>query len=77
MRRVPLSLVVLLGACSDDPDEGWEGLWVGDELCACAEAQPAEGKKLPVEVVVRRGEQPVFEGRFVCFTPAQHVLAER
>ena len=47
---------------------------VGDTLVATAVAQPAEGKKLPVEVVVLRGEDRVFQGRFICFTPGEHVL---
>lgn len=49
---------------------------VGEVLVATAQVLPAEGKKRPVEVVVKRGDDAVFTGRFVCFVPARHVLGE-
>jgi acyl-coenzyme A thioesterase PaaI-like protein len=48
---------------------------VGDRLQATARRVRIEGKKHIVEVEVLRGEQRVFQGSFVCFVPAAHVLA--
>ena len=41
-----------------------------------AEARVTEvsGKKQIVDVTVKLGEMPVFEGRFTCFVLAKHVL---
>lgn len=54
---------------------------VGETLVAEGRLQEAEGRKLPVEVVVTRAGQggedereTVAEGRFVCFVPESHVL---
>ena len=47
---------------------------VGDQLRAYARLAGVEGKRHRVEVQVKRGEQNVFEGTFVCVVPARHVL---
>ena len=41
-----------------------------------AEARVAEtaGKKQVVDVTVKKGDTPVFEGRFTCFVLEKHVL---
>ncbi len=56
---------------------------VGDVLLASASVARVEGKKHFVEVEVSRvglaaaESRQVFQGTFVCFVPAQHVLASR
>jgi len=50
---------------------------VGERLHATARLLAVEGKRHRVEVQVNRREERVFEGTFVCFVPAQHVLAAR
>jgi acyl-coenzyme A thioesterase PaaI-like protein len=47
---------------------------VGEQLRASARLLGVEGKRHRVEVKVLRGEQAVFEGMFICFVPARHVL---
>lgn len=47
---------------------------VGDHLRAYARLAGVEGKRHRVDVQVKRGEQVVFEGTFVCVVPARHVL---
>jgi len=49
---------------------------VEDVLTAEAQTEAVEGKKRPVRVLVRRGEEVVFEGRFTCFVTTQHVLCK-
>lgn len=49
----------------------------GDRLRAIARLERVEGKRQRVMAEVFCGEQRVFEGTFVCFVPAQHVLAGR
>ncbi len=47
---------------------------LGDELLAHGELIRSEGKKRWVKVVVKRGEEEVFEGEFFCVVPEVHVL---
>ncbi len=47
---------------------------VGDTLRAEADLERSEGKKRFVRVVVRRGEDAVLEGEFLCLVPDTHVL---
>ena len=47
---------------------------VGDVVRAHAELSREEGKKKIVEVVVKQGEELLFEGEFICFVPNTHVL---
>jgi acyl-coenzyme A thioesterase PaaI-like protein len=50
---------------------------VGERLVANAvveKTEETEGKKIRVRVVVRRGEEEVLTGSFLCFTPERHVL---
>lgn len=50
---------------------------VGERLVASAMQEKTEertGKKIRVQVVVRRGEEEVLTGSFSCFTPERHVL---
>lgn len=49
---------------------------VGDTLLAVARVVATDGKKQRVEVNVSRGLDRVFEGNFVCFVPARHVLSK-
>ena len=46
----------------------------GDELAAEATVVERDGRKQIVAVDVRHGEEIVFRGEFVCFTPDRHVL---
>lgn len=48
---------------------------VGERLHAQARLVGVEGKRHRVEVRVSCEERPVFEGTFVCFVPARHVLS--
>jgi acyl-coenzyme A thioesterase PaaI-like protein len=50
---------------------------VGERLVAEAVVEKTEGtagKKIKVRAVVRRGEEEVLTGSFLCFTPERHVL---
>jgi uncharacterized protein (TIGR00369 family) len=48
---------------------------VGERLVASAEVEKERtGKKIRVQTVVRRGEEEVLTGSFLCFTPERHVL---
>lgn len=47
---------------------------LGDEVIACATVKEVEGKKRKVEVEVKRGEEIVFVGEFLCVVPERHVL---
>ena len=49
----------------------------GESVRATAHLAREEGKKKIVEVQVERGGDVVFTGEFICFIPAQHVLAPR
>jgi predicted thioesterase len=47
---------------------------VGERLVASAVVEEGGGRKIRVQVAVRRGEEEVLTGSFVCFTPERHVL---
>ncbi|MCS7198969.1 MAG: PaaI family thioesterase [Caldimicrobium sp.] len=47
---------------------------LGDKLLAEAEVKEVEGKKRKVKVEVKRGEEVVFTGEFLCVVPEKHVL---
>ncbi len=47
---------------------------VGESLEAVASVGEAEGRMLPVEVTVRRGETEILSGRLTCVVPRRHVL---
>ena len=47
---------------------------VGDELVAEALVEGHEGKKYLVTVSVKRSDETVMAGEFVCFTPDRHVV---
>ena len=46
----------------------------GETVVAEATVEPADGKKRRVGVVVKRGEETVFDGVFICFVLDRHVL---
>jgi len=48
----------------------------GDVLIAEAQLVRTEGKKIIVDVNVKRNEEIVFTGEFICFTPAKHILGD-
>ncbi len=48
---------------------------VGDELLADAEILERTDNKRLVQVAVKRGDETVFDGEFLCYVLAQHVLA--
>jgi uncharacterized protein (TIGR00369 family) len=48
---------------------------LGDEVVATAEVKGTEGKKRFVSVEVKRGDEVVFTGEFLCVVPEKHVLA--
>ncbi len=48
---------------------------VGDEVLAYAEVKGAEGKKRVVNVEVKRGDEVVMVGEFLCVVPDKHVLS--
>ncbi|NPA47687.1 MAG: PaaI family thioesterase [Thermococci archaeon] len=50
---------------------------VGDEMRAVAEVEEREGKRRVVSVTVRTAKGVVFEGRFTCYVPDNHVLLRR
>jgi len=43
-------------------------------VVASAVVEETAGKKIRVRVSVRRGEEEVLTGSFLCFTPERHVL---
>jgi uncharacterized protein (TIGR00369 family) len=47
---------------------------LGDEVVAIAEVKGTEGKKRFVSVEVKRGDEVVFTGEFLCVVPDKHVL---
>lgn len=47
---------------------------VGDSLLAEAQVKGSDGRKRTVEVVVRKGTEPVMSGTFTCLVPDKHVL---
>ncbi len=49
---------------------------IGDELTAVAEVKGSEGKKRFVYLEVKRGDEVVFTGEFLCLVPEKHVLAK-
>ncbi len=49
---------------------------LGDELTAVAEVKSVEGKKRLVFVEVKRGDEVVFTGEFLCVVPEKHVLVK-
>lgn len=48
----------------------------GDVLIAEAQLVRTDGKKLIVDVNVKRNEDIIFTGEFICFTPAKHILGD-
>ncbi|MCX8164459.1 MAG: PaaI family thioesterase [Aquificaceae bacterium] len=49
---------------------------LGDELVAEGSLTRSEGKKRWVQVEVRRGEEKIAEGEFLCVVPEKHVLSQ-
>ncbi|MEJ5339824.1 MAG: PaaI family thioesterase [Aquificaceae bacterium] len=49
---------------------------VGDELMAEGRLASSEGRKRWVHVEVKRGEERVAEGEFLCVVPERHVLSQ-
>lgn len=47
---------------------------IGDELLAEAKVEEVEGKKRKVKVEVKRREEVIFTGEFLCVVPEKHVL---
>ena len=47
---------------------------VGERLVARASVEESDGRKSRVRVEVRRGEEAVMSGAFICFTLERHVL---
>ena len=47
---------------------------VGERLVAGANVEETEGRRSRVRVEVRRGEETVMSGSFLCFTLERHVL---
>lgn len=47
---------------------------VGERLVSHATVEEADGRKSRVRVEVRRGEETVMSGSFLCFTLERHVL---
>ena len=50
---------------------------VGERLVAGASIEETDGRRSRVRVEVRRGEEAVMSGSFLCFTLERHVLDER
>ena len=50
---------------------------VGERLVASAVVEERGARKIRVQAVVRRGEEEVLTGSFLCFTPERHVLEGR
>jgi uncharacterized protein (TIGR00369 family) len=46
----------------------------GERLVAAASVEETDGRRSRVRVEVRRGEETVMSGTFLCFTPERHVL---
>jgi len=46
----------------------------GERVVASAVVEETAGKKIRVRVSVRRGEEEVLTGSFLCFVPERHVL---
>lgn len=46
----------------------------GDELVAEAMLSNVDGKKLVVDVNIKRADEVIFIGEFYCFAPEKHVL---
>ncbi len=46
----------------------------GDSVVAEAKVIEKKGRKRIVEVEIKRGEEIVFDGRFICFVLDKHVL---
>jgi acyl-coenzyme A thioesterase PaaI-like protein len=49
---------------------------VGERLVAGATVEETDGRRSRVQVEVRRGEEAVLSGSFLCFTLERHVLGE-
>ena len=49
---------------------------VGDILTAEAQLSKTEGKKLFVQVDIKRHDDIVFSGEFICFTPEKYILGD-
>ncbi|GAB6075461.1 hotdog domain-containing protein [Desulfurobacterium crinifex] len=47
---------------------------VGERVLAIAKVISEEGKKRIVDVVVKREDEEVFKGEFICFVLPKHVL---
>jgi uncharacterized protein (TIGR00369 family) len=47
---------------------------VGEKVLAIAKVFSEEGKKRIVDVVVKREDEEVFKGEFICFVLPKHVL---
>ena len=47
---------------------------VGEKILAIAKVVSEEGKKRIVDVVVKREDEEVFKGEFICFVLPKHVL---
>jgi len=47
---------------------------VGERVLAIAEVVSEDGKKRIVDVVVKREDEEVFKGEFICFVLPKHVL---
>jgi uncharacterized protein (TIGR00369 family) len=47
---------------------------VGERLAAAARVAESDGRRSRVSVEVRRGDEPVMSGTFLCFTLERHVL---
>ncbi|HEX3527389.1 MAG TPA: hotdog domain-containing protein [Thermoanaerobaculia bacterium] len=47
---------------------------VGERVVASAVVEETAGKKIRVRVSVRRGEEEVLTGSFLCLAPERHVL---
>jgi uncharacterized protein (TIGR00369 family) len=47
---------------------------VGENVLAIAKVVSEEGKKRIVDVVVKREDEEVFRGEFICFVLPEHVL---
>lgn len=49
---------------------------VGDKVVAVAEIIDKQDKKNRVKVEVKKGEEVVFVGEFLCIVPSKHVLSK-
>ena len=48
----------------------------GDILIAEAQLSKKEGKKLIVDVEIKRSNEIIFNGEFICFTPDTYILGD-